>query len=442
MALPAREPGDTRMRIGCVHGCTFDIEGYQTNFPICRDAGVQRGLDYLAIGDTHSFRDVTAEPAGPDGLPGRPGADQLRRARRRHRGPRRAVPARLASARGAGAGGASGAGSTCAAATSNELRTLLTTPDLDRHVVRLHLDMTVSLAEESEVERILRDLQGTDATHGRAGVLLVDRTNLRLQPGSAGAFPDDLPPVVQDTIARLGRLARIAEDGADEAEKSKATRALAHLYKLLQSHERADGTGAMKLHRLRVENFAAIGEADIEFGPGLNVLYGPNDLGKSTLADAIRLALLLPHTSTHIDPYVPWTGGQDPVVELTFETEAQRIWRVRKEFRKGGSPCCRSRRTAWTSTTSSAPGKSTPGSGSFCAGAFPSPEARVREGLSDELPRDRAAVDPSRRDRRARRQPAGRPHRHRQGADRGGAASGGAGPAVRRAAPGNPGPPG
>ncbi len=75
MALPAREPGDERLRIGCVHGSTFDIDGYQTNFPICRDAGVQRGLDYLAIGDTHSFRDVTAGPAGPDGLPGCAGAD-------------------------------------------------------------------------------------------------------------------------------------------------------------------------------------------------------------------------------------------------------------------------------------------------------------------------------------------------------------------------------
>jgi hypothetical protein len=119
----------------------------------------------------------------------------------------------------------------------NELRTLLTTQGLDRHVVRLHLDMTVSLAEESEVERILRDLQGTDATHGRAGVLLVDRTNLRLQPGSGGVFPDDLPSVVKDTIARLDRLA----DSSDEAEKSRATRALAHLYKLLQSQEALGG---------------------------------------------------------------------------------------------------------------------------------------------------------------------------------------------------------
>jgi hypothetical protein len=93
----------------------------------------------------------------------------------------------------------------------------------------------------------------------------------------------------------------------------------------------------MKIRRLHVTDFAAICEADVEFGAGLNVLHGPNDLGKSTLADAIRLALLLPHTSSHIEDYVPWTGGRNPVVELTFETEAQRIWRVRKEFRKGGA---------------------------------------------------------------------------------------------------------
>jgi len=93
----------------------------------------------------------------------------------------------------------------------------------------------------------------------------------------------------------------------------------------------------MKLRRLHVMNFAAIRQADIEFGPGLNVLYGPNDLGKSTLVDAIRLALLLPHSSTSCDQYVGWTGGREPIVELTFDTEPQRIWRVRKEFGKNGS---------------------------------------------------------------------------------------------------------
>ena len=34
----------------------------------------------------------------------------------------------------------------------------------------------------------------------------------------------------------------------------------------------------MKLHRLRIVNFAAIENVDVEFGPGLNVLYGPEGL--------------------------------------------------------------------------------------------------------------------------------------------------------------------
>ena len=237
MALPAREAGDERLRIGCVHGCTFDIEGYQTNFPIRRDAGIQRGLDYLAIGDAHSFRDVTENLPVPTVYPGAPeptsfddtGAGRVALVALFRRGLRPRVDTepvafwRWLDVRCRG---------------MNELRNLLTRPDLDRHVVRLHLDMTVSLSEESEVERILRDLRGTDATHGRVGVLLEDLENLRLQVGSENAFPEDLPPVLKDTVARLGRL---VADAIDETEKLRATRALAHLYKLLQSHEAIGG---------------------------------------------------------------------------------------------------------------------------------------------------------------------------------------------------------
>jgi len=56
----------------------------------------------------------------------------------------------------------------------------------------------------------------------------------------------------------------------------------------------------MKLLRLRVVNFAAVREADIEFGQGLNILYGRMISEKSTLVDAIRLALLLPHGLKHL----------------------------------------------------------------------------------------------------------------------------------------------
>jgi DNA repair exonuclease SbcCD nuclease subunit len=233
MALPARELGDARVRIGCVHGSTFDLNGYQTNFPIGRDAGIQRGLDYLAIGDTHSFRDVTTGSPVPTVYPGtpeptnfdEPGAGCVALVALFRHGLRPRVEAQSV---------AFWRWTDQRCRDVNELRTLLTMKDLDRHVVRLHLDMTVSVAEESEVERILRELQGTDATHGRAGVLVVDRTKLRLQPGSGGVFPDDLPPVIKDTIARLDQL---ITDASDETEQVVATRALAHLYKLLQSQD-------------------------------------------------------------------------------------------------------------------------------------------------------------------------------------------------------------
>lgn len=230
IAIPVREPGDLRLRIGCVHGSTFDVAGYQTNFPIGRDAGVQCGLDYLAIGDTHSFRDVTANLPVPTVYPGtpeptnfdEPGAGKVALVALFRHGTRPRVESESVAFW-------HWLDKRCR--DLNELRALLATHDLERHVVRLHLDMTVSLAEESELERIVRDLQGTDATHGRAGVLLVDRANLRLQVGSADAFPEDLPPVLKATVARLDRL--VAE-AVDDAEKAKATRALAHLYKLLQ----------------------------------------------------------------------------------------------------------------------------------------------------------------------------------------------------------------
>ena len=230
MTLPAREPGDQRLRIGCVHGSTFDIDGYQTNFPIRRDAGSQRGLDYLAIGDTHSFRDVTASLPVPTVYPGapesmsfdEPGAGNVAIVALFRHGSRPRVEAERVAVW-------KWIDKRCR--DMNELRTLLTTQDLERHVVRLHLDMTVSLAEESELARIVRDLEGTDATHGRAGVLLVDRARLRIEAGSMDAFPDDLPPVIKDTVARLDRI--IAE-AVDEADKEKANRALAHLYKMLQ----------------------------------------------------------------------------------------------------------------------------------------------------------------------------------------------------------------
>ena len=93
---------------------------------------------------------------------------------------------------------------------------------------------------------------------------------------------------------------------------------------------------AMWIRQLEVADCAGIAQASVALEPGLNVLYGPNELGKSTLVQAVRSALLLPAGSAQAERLRAWSVDGPPTVELTFEQEARRIWRVRKRFVKGG----------------------------------------------------------------------------------------------------------
>ena len=93
---------------------------------------------------------------------------------------------------------------------------------------------------------------------------------------------------------------------------------------------------AMWIRQLQVADCAGIARASVALEPGLNVLYGPNELGKSTLVQAVRSALLLPARSTEAERLRAWGVDRPPTVKLTFEQEARRIWRVRKRFVKGG----------------------------------------------------------------------------------------------------------
>ena len=93
----------------------------------------------------------------------------------------------------------------------------------------------------------------------------------------------------------------------------------------------------MRLNKVTVRAFQCIEHAEVTFGPGLNILYGPNDLGKSSFAAAIRAVLLLPHGSSAHEKLVSWHSGDAPCVSLMFTTEEQRIWRVRKTFGSGSA---------------------------------------------------------------------------------------------------------
>ena len=91
----------------------------------------------------------------------------------------------------------------------------------------------------------------------------------------------------------------------------------------------------MWIRALSVKHFAGIRSADLEFVNGLNVLHGPNEIGKSTLVTAIRAVLLLQDGATAAESFEDWHTDQPPQATLTFEVDPQRIWRIRKSFGKG-----------------------------------------------------------------------------------------------------------
>jgi DNA repair exonuclease SbcCD nuclease subunit len=226
-SLPSRPPADERFRIGLIHGQTFDMPGFQTSFPIERGAAEARGLDYLALGDTHGFRDVEPNAKVPTVYPGAPEAitfgeegtgnvaivffprDRRRRA--------------LVQAERVGTW--QWRDMTCD--SIGRLRALANEPGLRQTVLRLKVDMTVPLDEYDEAGRILQEMRGSLAASPRVGVLHDDASGLRLRVDDSLMFPSDLPPVL---IAAVDQLKARASEEPELAE-----RALHQLYSLVRS---------------------------------------------------------------------------------------------------------------------------------------------------------------------------------------------------------------
>jgi hypothetical protein len=98
--------------------------------------------------------------------------------------------------------------------------------NLQSTVLRLSFDIDVDLRERDEIQRIVDDLMGNEAKHARAGVLDADLAGIRIRITSlAGAFPPNLPPVIQTVVDKLQGIAA----GADP---NQARRARIALYKL------------------------------------------------------------------------------------------------------------------------------------------------------------------------------------------------------------------
>lgn len=93
----------------------------------------------------------------------------------------------------------------------------------------------------------------------------------------------------------------------------------------------------MKLLALRAAQFRRFfdGIAVEGFAPGVNLLAGPNEAGKSTLFEALEAAFLMRHgaTGAALEALRP-RGGGEPLIEADFEAGGRR-WRIRKQFGRG-----------------------------------------------------------------------------------------------------------
>ena len=98
--------------------------------------------------------------------------------------------------------------------------------NMRKTVLRLTLDTRLPLHEYDEAARILTELEGSLSSHPKVGVLIADRSRLRLDAADSSQFTEDWPEVLRSVVQRL------TERAADDPEK--AERALHHLYRLVR----------------------------------------------------------------------------------------------------------------------------------------------------------------------------------------------------------------
>ncbi len=230
-AIPHREPGDERIRVGMVHGMTFDMPDHVANFPVEKDAAQHRGLDYLALGDTHGFKNVASQGMPPMVYPSTP------------------EPTRF---------GEKDAGNVAVVLIKRSRKVRLekvpvatwkwrkeTIDDLDalrrlaeENLKSTALDLTVKgfYTPDSyrEAEGLLEAMRGNEASDGAAGAFRCDVTGMHLDPRNIEELFAEQPEEIQRAARDLQRKAD-QETGTDA---EVAEQALLELCRLVREQVR------------------------------------------------------------------------------------------------------------------------------------------------------------------------------------------------------------
>ena len=110
--------------------------------------------------------------------------------------------------------------------TLSELKELAQRSDLGQRVLRLRVDMQLAAPDYELAEELLEALEGTEARHGKVGVLDLDRQGLELDTSNVDSFCNELPEILRSAVRRLKL------DADDPLKRATAQRALFHLYRV------------------------------------------------------------------------------------------------------------------------------------------------------------------------------------------------------------------
>jgi hypothetical protein len=89
----------------------------------------------------------------------------------------------------------------------------------------------------------------------------------------------------------------------------------------------------MRIRRVAVQHWRGLSRELADLSPHLNLVFGPNEVGKSRLVEALRFALFESSSgrSQHKKALTTWGSTEKPSVTLEFELAGAR-WQLQKTF--------------------------------------------------------------------------------------------------------------
>ncbi|MEA3408811.1 MAG: AAA family ATPase, partial [Candidatus Eisenbacteria bacterium] len=99
----------------------------------------------------------------------------------------------------------------------------------------------------------------------------------------------------------------------------------------------------MRIRRLRLVNFKRFADHEVVLEPGLNLIVGPNESGKSSIAEALSTVLFADPTSraASVRSLEKWGGSGGMKLELDFE-QGEDSYTLTKDFGAGTAELARS----------------------------------------------------------------------------------------------------